>query len=124
MCKKSKIDANPPRPPKKPFAEKSFYSLEYTGQDFSDQDDVNDDTMTTFEDYTKIIEELQSHRREIEKLQTDFASPTSDERQGGGNDHADAAPGVSFRPSPSSVASGTLTNSKARHKSTQMSGAC
>ena len=73
--------------------------------------------MTTFEDYTKIIEELQSHRREIEKLQTDFASPTSDEKHGGGADGG----GRPVAPLP--VLYGTLTaaaaNPAAKVKSTR-----
>lgn len=39
--------------------------------EFDDEGDVD---AVIFDDYSKIIEELQSHRREIEKLQTDFAS--------------------------------------------------
>ncbi|XP_059092688.1 myomegalin-like isoform X1 [Tigriopus californicus] len=51
--------------------QKSFYSLEYTRAEMSED---GDQTVTTFEDYSKIIEELQSHRREIEKLQVTSTS--------------------------------------------------
>ena len=58
--------------------DKSFYALEYTGQDFSEDEEVEEedadaylDTLA-FDDYSKIIQELQSHRKEIEKLQTDM----------------------------------------------------
>lgn len=56
--------------------EKSFYSLEYTRAEMSE--DGGDQTVTTFEDYSKIIEELQSHRREIEKLQATSTSLDED----------------------------------------------
>ncbi len=36
-----------------------------------------------FEDYSRIIEELQSHRREIEKLQSDFAANSGGQQQMG-----------------------------------------
>jgi len=60
--------------------DKSFYALEYTGQDFSEDEEVEEedadaylDTLA-FDDYSKIIQELQSHRKEIEKLQTDMGN--------------------------------------------------
>ena len=60
--------------------DKSFYALEYTGQDFSEDGEVEEedaeaylDTLA-FDDYSKIIQELQSHRKEIEKLQTDMGN--------------------------------------------------
>lgn len=60
--------------------DKSFYALEYTGQDFSGDEEVEEedadaylDTLA-FDDYSKIIQELQSHRKEIEKLQTDMGN--------------------------------------------------
>lgn len=37
-----------------------------------------------FEDYSRIIEELQSHRREIEKLQSDFTGPHEEKGAGKG----------------------------------------
>ncbi len=57
---------------------KSFYALDYTEQDFN-SDDPNSET---HEDqasgsYSKIIAELQSHRKEIEKLQTNASSASS-----------------------------------------------
>ena len=55
---------------------KSFYSLDYTGQDFSDIDEVG--VLIQGGDppknYSMIIQELQSHRHEIEKLHVELAS--------------------------------------------------
>ena len=70
--------------------DKSFYALEYTGHDFSEEDaEVEEedaeaylDTLA-FDDYSKIIQELQSHRKEIEKLQTDMATDRPDTGPGG-----------------------------------------
>ena len=72
---------------------KSFYSLDYTGQDFSDIDELEPglglelmsrDSHDPNKDYSKIIEELQSHRREIEKLHIDLANlaPSAQTNQG------------------------------------------
>jgi len=56
---------------------KSFYSLDYTGQDFSDKASEKGGSR----DYVKIIEELQSHRKEIEQLHFDLASCTDQSAQ-------------------------------------------
>lgn len=55
------------------YIEKSFYALEYTTNHSQDQTD-QEETSLISEDYSKIIQELQSHRREIEKLQIDISS--------------------------------------------------
>jgi hypothetical protein len=62
-----------------PRAEKSFYSLEYTGHNFSDDEEDEEACLDSlgFDDYSKIIQELQSHRKEIEKLQTDISQAGS-----------------------------------------------
>ncbi len=56
-------------------ADKSFYALEYTGHNFSEDEDNEEAYLDSlaFDDYSKIIQELQSHRKEIEKLQSDFS---------------------------------------------------
>jgi hypothetical protein len=62
-------------PPEIPVS--SFYALDYTGQDFSDIDEVGGHLLVASEpakDYSVIIEELRSHRREIEKLHVDLAN--------------------------------------------------
>ncbi len=62
--------------------EKSFYSLEYTTGCLSE---AQSSEKLVFEDYSKIIEELQSHRKEIEKLQVDITNTTChDEDEGQG----------------------------------------
>ena len=78
------------------FAEKSYYSLGYcyeasekesaaaTKRNRSRASNHGDEDELIFEDYSRIIEELRSHRREIERLQTDFAAAPSVTQAGGG----------------------------------------
>ena len=61
-----------------PISVKSFYSLDYTCQDFSDIDElgalIQIQGSGPPKDYSAIIDELESHRRAIEKLQNELAS--------------------------------------------------
>ena len=68
-------------------AVKSFYSLDYTeegdGGLLEASEDALEDDGSRLEDYNKIIQELQSHRKEIEKLQIGGTGPTSSSPQNG-----------------------------------------
>ena len=70
------------------LAVRSYYSLGFMGQDSHTEEsqyigedscckaDTSPNNGLQVEDYSKIIEELQSHRKEIEKLQMDMNSST------------------------------------------------
>ncbi len=75
-------------------AEKSYYSLGYSalaeedtvacdgvGAGGDKEDAEAEDDAIIFEDYSRIIEELRSHRREIEKLQSDFRGAGDEEEE-------------------------------------------
>ena len=69
------------------YAVKSFYSLDYTEEEGCREGGGNgpstlsevpeDEAGSRLEDYNKIILELQSHRKEIEKLQITTATSSS-----------------------------------------------